>query len=61
MQDAESLYKTVSKLLRDHQEAYEIGKKAFKVFNDNKGAVDKTLKVIQTCFSKVELNTTDSK
>ena len=47
MQDAESLSKTVSKLLRDQQKAQEIGKKAFKVFNDNKGAVDKTLKVIE--------------
>ncbi len=61
VQDAESLYNIVSKLLRDHQQAQEMGKNAFKVFNDNKGAVEKTLKVVQTCFSKVELNTTDSK
>ncbi len=50
VQDAESLYKTVSMLLRDHQKAQEMGKNAFKVFNDNKGAVDKTLKVIEACF-----------
>lgn len=51
VQDAESLYKTVSTLLRDHQKAQEMGKKAFKVFNDNKGAVEKTLKVIEKAFS----------
>ena len=50
VQDAESLYKTFSTLLRDRQKAQKMGKNAFKVFNDNKGAVDKTLKVVEACF-----------
>ena len=45
--DAESLYHAASKLLKDDQKAYEMGQRALKVFTDNKGAVDKTLKVIE--------------
>lgn len=46
VQDAESLYHAASELLEDYQKATKMGQNAFKVFVDNKGAVDKTLKVI---------------
>ena len=45
--DAESIYNIVSDLLTDNQKAGEMGDMAFKVFNSNKGAVEKTLKVIE--------------
>ena len=47
VRDAESLYHAVSTLLQDDQKANEMGQRAFKVFTDNKGSVDKTLKVIE--------------
>ena len=47
VQDAESIYNIVSELLTDNQKAGEMGSMAFKVFNTNKGAVEKTLKVIE--------------
>lgn len=46
VQDAEDLYNVASKLFRDHQQACKMGNRAFEVFNANKGAVDRTLKVI---------------
>lgn len=52
VQDAESLFNAASKLLRNHQKAQEMGNRAFKVFNANKGAVDKTLKVIAESLFK---------
>ncbi|HUV50299.1 MAG TPA: 3-deoxy-D-manno-octulosonic acid transferase [Anaerolineae bacterium] len=48
VQDAESIYNIVSELLIDNQKAGEMGSMAFKVFNANKGAVEKTLKVIKS-------------
>ena len=45
--DAEGIYNIVSELLTDNQKAGEMGSMAFKVFNANKGAVDKTLNVIE--------------
>ena len=50
VQDAESLYHVASRLFEDQLKAKEIGKSAFKVFSDNKGAVEKTLKVIEESF-----------
>jgi len=50
VQDSESLYRAVLKIFTDHKHAGEMGKRAFKVFNDNKGAVEKTLKVVEACF-----------
>ena len=47
VQDAESIYNIVSELLTDNQKAGEMGSMAFKVFNANKGAVEKTLNVIE--------------
>lgn len=49
VRDAESIYNIVSELLTDNQKAGEMGSMAFKVFNANKGAVEKTLNVIK-CF-----------
>ncbi|MDI6687329.1 MAG: 3-deoxy-D-manno-octulosonic acid transferase [Desulfobacterales bacterium] len=45
--DAESIYNIVSELLTDNQKAGEMGSMAFKAFNANKGAVEKTLNVIK--------------
>ena len=45
--DAESIYNIVSDLLTDNQKAGEMGSMALKVFNANKGAVEKTLNVIE--------------
>jgi len=50
VRDAESLYHSASKLLKDDQKAKEMGQRALKVFADNKGAVDKTLKVLEECL-----------
>ena len=47
VQDAESIYNIVLELLTDNQKAGEMGRIALKVFNANKGAVEKTLNVIE--------------
>ncbi|MEA3427986.1 MAG: hypothetical protein U9Q84_01940, partial [Thermodesulfobacteriota bacterium] len=47
VKDAESIYNIVSELLDDKQKAGEMGSMAFKIFNANKGAVDKTLNTIE--------------
>ncbi|MEA3279980.1 MAG: 3-deoxy-D-manno-octulosonic acid transferase [Thermodesulfobacteriota bacterium] len=47
VQDAESIYSVVSKLLTDSQEAGKMGNRALKVFNANKGAVEKTLNAVR--------------
>lgn len=46
VQDAESIYSAVSKLLTDSQKAGDMGNRALKVFNANKGAVEKTLNAL---------------
>lgn len=46
VQDAESIYSVVSKLLTDNQKAEDMGTRALKVFNANKGAVEKTLNAL---------------
>ncbi|MEA3416134.1 MAG: 3-deoxy-D-manno-octulosonic acid transferase, partial [Thermodesulfobacteriota bacterium] len=50
--DAEGIYNIISELLTDNQKAGEMGSMAFKVFNSNKGAVDKTLNVIKFINSR---------
>jgi 3-deoxy-D-manno-octulosonic-acid transferase len=43
-----SLYETIADILSDSDKARNMGEKAFRVFNANKGAVEKTLKVIES-------------
>ena len=47
VEDAESIYTVVSKLLTDDRKAGEMGNRALKVFNANKGAVEKTLNAVE--------------
>ncbi len=47
VENANSLYKTIADILSDSDKARNMGEKAFRVFNANKGAVEKTLKVIE--------------
>lgn len=47
VENTNSLYETTSDILSDRDKALNMGEKAFRVFNANKGAVDKTLKVIE--------------
>ena len=48
VQDTDTLYETIAGILSDSGKAQDMGEKAFNVFNANKGAVDKTLKVIES-------------
>jgi 3-deoxy-D-manno-octulosonic-acid transferase len=52
VRDAERLYQAASKLLKDDQKANEMGQKALQVFTDNKGVVDRTLKVIEQILNE---------
>jgi 3-deoxy-D-manno-octulosonic-acid transferase len=45
--DPESIYQTLLNLITNEEKARDMGKKAFDVFNKNKGAVDKTLNVVK--------------
>ncbi len=47
VENANSLYETIADILSDSDKARNMGEKAFRVFNANKGAVEKTLKVIE--------------
>ena len=47
VENANSLYETIADFLSDNDKARNMGEKAFSVFNANKGAVEKTLKVIE--------------
>jgi len=47
VENANSLYETIADILSDNDKARNMGEKAFRVFNANKGAVEKTLKVIE--------------
>ncbi len=47
VKNTNSLYETIVEILSDSDKARNMGEKAFKVFNANKGAVEKTLKVIE--------------
>jgi len=47
VEDAESIYTVISKLLTDDRKAGEMGNRALKVFNANKGAVEKTLNAVE--------------
>jgi 3-deoxy-D-manno-octulosonic-acid transferase len=48
VENTNSLYETIAEILSDSGKARNMGKKAFKVFNANKGAVEKTLKDIES-------------
>ncbi|MDM8514633.1 3-deoxy-D-manno-octulosonic acid transferase [Desulfobacterales bacterium HSG16] len=48
--DADSLYQTIAKLLHDEKKAVAAGKRAFEVFQANKGAVKKVVDVIESCL-----------
>lgn len=48
VENAESLYERIAEILSDSDKARNMGEKAFSVFNANKGAVEKTLKVIES-------------
>jgi len=48
--DSASLFEAAAGLLRDPKKAIEMGEKAQQVFNANKGAVEKTLGVVETCL-----------
>lgn len=50
VQDAKDLYETAVMLMENEEKARVMGRKALQVFNDNKGAVEKTLRVVQTYF-----------
>ena len=47
VQDASSLYEAAAMLIKDNKEAEKMGKCAFGVFSANRGAVGKTLDVIE--------------
>lgn len=47
VEDAKDLYHAIASFIDDDKNALRIGKNAFKVFNANKGAVEKTMKVIK--------------
>jgi 3-deoxy-D-manno-octulosonic-acid transferase len=46
--DSASLFEAVATLIRDDKKAIEIGERARQVFKANKGAVEKTLRVVET-------------
>jgi len=47
VKNTNSLYEIIADILSDSDKARNMGEKAFRVFNANKGAVEKTLKVIE--------------
>jgi len=51
--DSASLFEAAAGLLRDSKIAMEMGEKAYQVFNANKGAVEKTLEVVETCLEAI--------
>lgn len=55
IQNTNSLYETIAGIFSDSVKAQNMGEKAFKVFNANKGAVDKTLKVIESQLKDCEI------
>ncbi len=48
--DSASLFEAAAILMRDDNKAIEIGERARQVFKANKGAVEKTLRVVETCL-----------
>jgi 3-deoxy-D-manno-octulosonic-acid transferase len=46
--DSASLFEAAAILIRDDKKAIEIGERARQVFKANKGAVEKTLRVVET-------------
>jgi 3-deoxy-D-manno-octulosonic-acid transferase len=51
--DSASFFEAAAGLLRDSKIAMEMGEKAYQVFNANKGAVEKTLEVVETCLEAI--------
>jgi len=49
--DSDSFFKTAEILIRDERKAKKMGESALKVFKANRGAVEKTSKVVETCLS----------
>jgi 3-deoxy-D-manno-octulosonic-acid transferase len=47
VENTNSLYETIAEIFSDSRKARNMGEKAFRVFNANKGAVEKTLKAIE--------------
>lgn len=50
VRDVNSLHRAAVMLLTDGNKAENMGKNAFKIFHNNQGAVEKTLKVIHGCL-----------
>ncbi len=50
VQDAKSLYETAAMIMGDDNKASEMGNRALNVFLSNKGALEKTLKVVEACL-----------
>ncbi|MFC1811255.1 3-deoxy-D-manno-octulosonic acid transferase [Thermodesulfobacteriota bacterium] len=50
VQDADSIYQSVAMLISSKERAKKMGENAFKIFFTNKGAVGKTLAVIEDCL-----------
>jgi 3-deoxy-D-manno-octulosonic-acid transferase len=50
VEDADSLYATVSMLLEDPKRANALGAQAYHLFRANKGAVEKTVTVLESCI-----------
>jgi len=48
-----SLFEASAILIRDEKKAIEAGESAHQVFKANKGAVDKTLGVVETCLEAI--------
>ncbi len=48
VENTNSLYETIADILSDSDKAWNMGEKAYRVFKANKGAVKKTLKIIES-------------
>lgn len=61
VKNAKDLYNTLSLLIKNDKKAKNMGRNALGVLTANKGAVAKTLDIVQTCFNKVGLNESNNK
>ena len=55
VQDAESIYRSLEMLITDSKSVESIGRSAFNVFCENKGAVEKTLRVVKECLPSARI------
>jgi 3-deoxy-D-manno-octulosonic-acid transferase len=46
VKDVQSLYRTIEMLIADRKKAQKMGENAYQVYNANKGAAQRTLKVV---------------